>query len=50
MRVLFDLLKEVRPGIGGILDILKGALAMQLSTHGNSKRIIGLTTALVNIV
>ena len=44
------LLDEVRPGIGGVLDILKGALAMQLSTHGNYKRTIGLTTTIGLVV
>ena len=44
------LLEEVRPGIGGVLDILKGALAMQLSTHGNYIITIGLTTAIGLVV
>ena len=40
------LLDEARPGIGGIPDILKGALAMQFSNPGNPLRILGLTTLL----
>ncbi len=38
------LLEDVRPGIVDTLNILKGALAMQLSTHGKNIRTIGLTT------
>ena len=34
------LLDEARPGIGGVLDILKGALAMQFSNPGNPLRIL----------
>lgn len=44
------LLYEAQPGIGGVLDILKGALAMQFSTHGNFLRIIGLTTVIGLVV
>lgn len=39
-------LDEARPGIFGVLDILKGALAMRFSNPGNPLRILGMTTVL----